>query len=189
MGAVPMKRPPLVEGAAALVGASGFRNSCLDEVGALLYVLAGHVPGGRIAEIGTGCGVGTAWMAAATSLAIYTIDNHPGRLAVARDLLADVPSVHCLLGDWHAVLDHGPFQLMFVDTRPAKEAAVDQVVKALAIGGLIVLDDFTPIECWPDEWQGRSDPVRDAWLNHSQLASVEIRTSSKAAAIIARRAT
>jgi predicted O-methyltransferase YrrM len=41
----------------------GFEQSCEADVGRLLAVLAAGVPGGgRILEIGTGAGVGTAWM-------------------------------------------------------------------------------------------------------------------------------
>lgn len=40
----------------------GFENSCIPEVERLLNVLAAGVRGGTIGEVGTGCGVGAAWL-------------------------------------------------------------------------------------------------------------------------------
>ena len=180
-------RPQLVDRAAAWAESVGFAKSCLDEVGALLHVLAGSVTAGRIADIGTGVGVSAAWMASATSLDVFTVDNDALRGGGLRRLFADTPQVHPMLGDWTGILQEAPFRMAFVDAGPAKLAGIDRLVQAMELGGLLVLDDLTPVEFWPDEWKGRPDPVRDAWLNHPQLTSIEIRTSLKAAAIIARR--
>ncbi len=182
-----MQTPDLVERAARWAASLGFTKSCLDEVGALLHVLAGIIPSGRIADIGTGCGVSTAWIASATGLDVFTIDNDPSRAKGIRDLFGRYDHVHPIVGDWEDVLQHGPFRLVFVDTQPAKVAGVDALVQATEVGGLLVLDDLTPIEFWPEEWKRRPDPVREAWLNHPQLASTEIRTSLKVSCILARR--
>ena len=56
--------PKLVMKAKRLAGKNDFNYSCLDEVGQLLAVLTASIKQGTIAEIGTGYGVGTAWMAA-----------------------------------------------------------------------------------------------------------------------------
>jgi len=180
-------RPQLVNDAVTLAESLHFTKSCLDEVGALLHVLAGTIPFGKIADIGTGCGVSTAWMASATSLNVFTIDSDTALANGIRTLFADYPQVHPMVGDWEDILQDGPFRLVFVDAKPAKLAGVDRVVQATEVGGLLVLDDLSPIEFWPAEWKGRPDPVRDAWLNHPQLTSIEIRTSQKVAAIVARR--
>lgn len=57
--------PPLVARAEALAAISGFEKSCLPEVGALLHVLAARRGLLRAAEIGAGCGVGSAWIVSA----------------------------------------------------------------------------------------------------------------------------
>jgi predicted O-methyltransferase YrrM len=180
-------KPALVEDAIKFAESTGFEESCLHEVGELLHVLAGHIQGGRIAEIGTGCGVGTAWLASATTRDIYTIDHDRDRAIGIKDLFVGQLNVHPIVGDWEQILHEGPFQLVFVDAKPAKLDGIDQIVNATEIGGLIVLDDLTPIEFWPDEWKGQPDPIRGTWLHHSQLASVELRTSQRAAALLARR--
>ncbi len=57
--------PPLVQHAHALAARAQFAASCTSEVGRMLAVLAAHVRQGMIGEVGTGCGVGTAWLASA----------------------------------------------------------------------------------------------------------------------------
>ncbi len=54
--------PSLVGQALARAEQLNFTHSCLPEVGRLLRVLSGNVRNGTIGEIGTGCGVGSAWM-------------------------------------------------------------------------------------------------------------------------------
>ena len=41
---------------------AGFTMSCEERTGSLLAVLAAARPGGRILELGTGVGEGTAWL-------------------------------------------------------------------------------------------------------------------------------
>lgn len=182
-----LQTPSLVDRAIELANSLGFENSCLNEVGELLYVLAGHIHAGKVAEIGTGCGVSTAWIASASSLDIYTVDNNQERAMETRVLFFEHSNVHVICGDWEQILQEGPFQFVFVDTKPAKLKGIDKVVSATEVGGLIVIDDLTPVEFWADEWKGKPDPVRDSWLRHNQLVSIEIRTSLKESVIIARR--
>ncbi|KPV43188.1 O-methyltransferase [Alicyclobacillus ferrooxydans] len=182
-----MQRPSLVDPAMKLAESLGFENSCLDEFGQLLHLLAGHIQSGKVAEIGTGCGVSTAWIASATSLDVYTVDNDEERAIETRKLFVEHPNVHQIVGDWERILHEGPFRLVFVDAKPAKLEGIDKVVNATEVGGLIVIDDLTPVEFWTEEWKRKPDLVRDAWLHHNQLASIEVRTSLKASAILARR--
>jgi predicted O-methyltransferase YrrM len=181
--------PPLVQQATALAGEMGFASSCTAEVGRLLCVLAGACAHGRIGEIGTGCGVGTAWMAdrLAPGVELWTVEIDARRAALARCLLRGVPGVQVLTGDWQTILPHGPFALLFADAPAAKVGAPEQVLAALAPGGLLVLDDLTPEDQWPPEWRGRPDPVRAWWLNEARLAATEIRVAPAAAVILATR--
>ena len=165
--------PSLVGCALALATAAGFTASCLPEVGRLLATLAAGVRGGTIGEVGAGCGVGTAWLAGALvpGVALVTVERDPARAATVAALFVAYPTVRVLHDDWRALLPHGPFALL----------------GALALGGVIVLDDLTPEEQWPAAWHGQRDPVRDFWLNDPRLLATEIRTTATAAAIIATR--
>lgn len=180
--------PPLIGRAVALAAEVGFTASCLPEVGRLLATLAAGVRDGTIGEVGAGCGVGTAWLAGALApgVALVTVERDPARAATVAALFADHPAVRVLHADWHALLAHGPFALLFADA-PAKHEEPEALFGALALGGTIVLDDLTPQEQWPVAWQGRRDPVRDFWLNDPRLIATEVRTTDTTAAIIATR--
>ena len=177
----------IVQQAKHLAAQRGFQSSCLDEVGRLLALLAGQSGIDSVLEIGTGCGVSTGWLASAAIGAVYSVEQDPDLARQVRLLFADWPQITVLAGDWQEALRWGPYGLVFVDAKPAKQAGVEAIVDALSVGGLAVLDDFTPVEYWPPEWRGKPDTVRDAWLHHPRLLSTEIRTSEKNSVIVARR--
>ncbi len=180
--------PPEVAGAEALAAQHGFDRSSQREVGRLLHSLAAEVEAGVIGEIGTGYGVGTAWLAAGLDPArqLVTVEADPARAAAVRALFAASPNVRVLTGDWRAILEHGPFALLFVDAAPAKQAPED-ILAALAPGGQVVLDDLTPLALWPPEWRGQPDPVREFWLKDPRVRGTEVRISPTAAVIVATR--
>ncbi len=181
--------PALVARALALAEARGFRHSSCLEAGMLLHALASTVTDGRIGEIGTGCGVGTAWMVSALqpNVGCVTIDSDAQLVAAVRDVFANQPAVQVLHGDWRALAAHGPFQLLFADGGNAKMTHPDEVLRLVAIGGLLVLDDLTPEQYWPEEWRGKPDPLRTYWLRHEQVSAIEVRLAERHAAIIAAR--
>lgn len=175
-----MTVPPLVARAKAAADALGFEKSCRDEDGMLLHVLAGRRGLERVAEIGTGVGVGTAWLASALPPGVPLVTaEHDGRLAAAAaDLFADDPDVDVVHGDWRDVLsEHAPFDLIFVDGGRAKDDP-DAVVSLAAPGATIVMDDFS------SDWE-LPDPRREAWLTHRRLAAVEVGTGRTARVVVA----
>lgn len=180
--------PPLVRQAQALARAAGFTQSCTDETGRLLRLLSSQVHSNRtIGEIGTGCGVGAAWIVSglAPGVRFLTIEQDAARAAAARALFAPFSQVTVLTGDWRELLPHGPFALLFADSSKAKEQGADDCRRALAPGGTVVLDDLTPEDQWPPEWRGQRDPVRDYWLNHPELLAVELLTTPASCVILA----
>jgi predicted O-methyltransferase YrrM len=177
--------PPLVEKALALTERLGFEKSCLPEVGRLLHVLAASRGRERVAEIGTGTGVGAAWIVSALppQTPFFTAELDPGRAAAARELFAADENVHVLEGDWRELLPpEAPFDLLFFDAAKHLRPPEDGEVAAglLAPGGIAVLDDLTPGHAGPD-------PVRDYWLGRADLAATEILTTPRSAAILAVR--
>lgn len=186
---VPTTVPPLVARAVALAARIDFPNSCSTDVGRLLRVLAAPVTTGSIGEIGTGVGAGTAWLASGMGARaeLFTVDDNVDRVAAVRQLFAGDPRVTAVHGDWRVLLDRGPFALLFVDVADAKEGGAVDVVDALALGGIAVLDNLTPQELWPKEWRGRRDPVREFWLGDARFAATELRVSRREAVIIAAR--
>jgi predicted O-methyltransferase YrrM len=175
-----MIAPPLVVRARAAAAQLGFTRSCRDEDGMLLHVLAGRRGIERVAELGTGTGVGTAWLSAALrpGVPLYTAEIDEARAAAAAALFADDRDVHVLAGDWRVVLPpHAPFDFLFVDSGTAKDDP-DAVLGLAAAGATLVLDDFS-------ESRAGSDPRRDRWRSHPRIATVEIGTGGDACAIVA----
>jgi predicted O-methyltransferase YrrM len=174
--------PPLVERALALTEELGFERSCTEEVGRLLHVLASSRGRDRVAEIGTGTGVGAAWIVSALppQTPFFTAELDAARATAAAELFAGDPNVHVLAGDWRELLPpHAPFDLVFFDAakqaRPQEDGEL--VVGLLAPGGIAVLDDLTPGREGPD-------PVRDFWLNRTELVAVELLTTPENATIL-----
>lgn len=166
-----------------------FGHSCTPEVGRLLRVLAAQVRSGRIAEIGTGCGVGLAWMAESLvpGAEIVSVELNETRATACRFLFAGAANVYILQGDWHEILVYSPFALLFADGGKAKEHEPETLLRALALGGLIVLDDLTPEELWPREWQDKPDPAREFWLNDERVRSVIVSVTPAMQVILATR--
>jgi demethylmenaquinone methyltransferase/2-methoxy-6-polyprenyl-1,4-benzoquinol methylase len=183
--------PDLVRAAERRATVLGFAQSCEPDVGRLLAVLAGGVrPAGRILEIGTGVGAGTAWLleglAGRGEVEIVSIEVDEARLAaVASD--AWPPNVRFLAGDVLKLFDSiGAFDLIFADAQGGKWERLDRTVDALAPGGLLVVDDMRhpTVELVRDQ-AARTEQVRQSLLADARLLTVELDWSS--GVLLARR--
>jgi predicted O-methyltransferase YrrM len=180
-----------VHRAEALATAMRFERSSIPEIGRLLALLVATRPKGRFAEIGTGCGVGSAWIvdALGPEASLFTAELDDDRAAAASRLFADFRNVRVLHGDWHELLPpEGPFDLLFFDGGYWKKGDVPaesgQALDLVAPGGIVVIDDLTPRNLMPEEWAG-GDPVRDYWLDAERVVSTELMTTPESAAILA----
>ena len=177
--------PPLVDRALALAAELGFERSSSAEAGRLLHLLAAQRGRERVGEIGTGTGVGTAWMAAALApgVPLYTAEPEAAQARAVAALFADDPDVHVLHGPWLDVLPaYAPFDLLFYDgggkRDPAEEA--EEVVSLLAPGGTVLLDDLREHRA--------NDPLREWWLGHPRLVCAEVGVSPDEAVLVCVRA-
>jgi len=162
--------------------ARGFEKSCRREDGALLHVLAARRGVRRSAEIGTGAGVGSAWILSALPPAtpFFTAETDPDLAAAVAAFYADDPNVTVLTGSWRETLSpEAPFDLLFVDANDAKDD-VESAIGLLAPGGTAVLDDFWFDPSLPDE-------RRDAWLWHPLLTTIELWVTPNRRALVAVR--
>ncbi|MGG4345115.1 O-methyltransferase [Paenibacillus lautus] len=166
---------------------AGFTKSCTDDFGRLLYTLAGQEKK-NILEIGTGFGVSTAWIISAMSkdAKLVTVDIDQSKVKSAIEILGR-KNVEFLCGDWKDALKRGPFDLIFADVKDAKQDNAELLFESMSIGGLLILDDLTPEEYWPDDWKGKPDKIRNYWLNHPKLAASELFLNPREAVIIASR--
>jgi predicted O-methyltransferase YrrM len=130
--------------------------------GAMLRMLAASKPGGRLLELGTGTGIGTAWLLAGMdqSSRLESVDNDSEAQEVARRHLGDDRRVTFHLKDAAVFLDephpHG-FDLIFADAWPGKFPHRDAALSHLRSGGIYVIDDLLPQPNWPE---GHDDRVR-----------------------------
>ncbi|MEU1736696.1 class I SAM-dependent methyltransferase [Streptosporangium sp. NPDC020145] len=183
-----LELPPLVARAVELADRQGFPFSCRPEQGRLLRVLAGGAS--SIAETGTGCGVGLAWLVtgAPSGATIVSVERDPGRARVTAELFADLPDVTVVHGDWTEIHGRAPYDLLVLDGGGAgKNGAAADPARLLTPGGTLVVDDFTPARRWPILHEGEPDLVRLHWLEHPLLDAVELRLAADLAAIVAVR--
>jgi predicted O-methyltransferase YrrM len=182
--------PGLVAAAVSKANALGFELSCRPEQGRLLKVLAAGRRGGVIGETGTGCGVGLGWMASEADAAtrLFSIERDGERAAAAASVFSGHPNITVLHDDWVALCEHGPFDLLVLDSGAGKDpdAPVD-VREWLKPGGTVVLDDFTPATEWPPMFDGEPDAVRMQWLEHPLLRATEVRLAPGLATIVGTR--
>jgi predicted O-methyltransferase YrrM len=175
------------------IGFKGPASACIPEVGRLLSVLAAARPNGRIAELGTGAGIGTAWLASAmpptTTLVSVEIDSRLAE-AVGR-LFANYANVEIRIGDWMEVLaDEPPFDLVFMDAAAHQYLAPahwDRVAEMLKLGGQIIFDDLAPLELWPPTWDDLVDLKREFAFHNPRMIGTEVRTTATQVAIIVTR--
>jgi predicted O-methyltransferase YrrM len=182
--------PPLVHAAIAAARSARFPltredpayvpgepTASLPGTGRFLAMLAAGCQAGRIAELGTGTGIGTAWMASAmpADCTLVTAELDPDRAAVAAEVLAADPRVQVLTGDAMTVLSPlAPFDLIFSDGGMRDAAGFSALVGMLRPGGHIVLDDVTPIAVLPTDSPLReADFKRDVFAAEERLAWAE----------------
>jgi predicted O-methyltransferase YrrM len=187
-----LELPELVHRAESLAIAMRFELSSSPEIGRLLAVLVAQRQRGRFAEIGSGCGVGSAWMVSAMGpeATFVTVEADEERAGAVSRLFADQHQVRALHGDWHDVLpSEAPFDLFFFDGGSWKgddvAAESEAALELVAPGGVAVIDDLTPEALWPEEWRGRPDAVREFWLADPRLRGAEVMTTPQTAAIVA----
>ncbi|NPC95625.1 O-methyltransferase [Nocardioides sp. zg-DK7169] len=185
----PPELPDVVSRAFAVSRTAGYVSFCRNETGRLLATLAA-TRSGTMAEFGTGCGVGTAWLRSGVrrdSARIITAELNPKLARAAATIFVDDPQVEVLAADWSTLLDKGPFSLLFLDSGEPADVGVDAIADLVEEGGIVVLDDFTPCEIWPPVTYGRVDTLREQWLTDERFTAVEVMVASDASVIVATR--
>ncbi|QBD80956.1 methyltransferase domain-containing protein [Ktedonosporobacter rubrisoli] len=143
-------RPPVAtEGIAAETQRLGFKRASHPQTEALLRTLAASKPGGTLLELGTGTGMGTAWLLDGmdASARLLTLDQNEETVAIARKYLGADTRVKFLLVDVAEFVQAQPassFDLIFADCYPGKFYLLDEALALLKKGGIYVVDDMRP---------------------------------------------
>ena len=175
--------PAIVSAALARAGRAGFGLSSEPDVGRFLALLSAGVPAnGRILEMGTGAGVGTAWivhgLGARSDVEVITVESDPALHALAREE-AWPAHVKLRLGDVLALLGElGAFDLVFADAQGGKWEGLDRTIGCLRRRGYLLVDDMSPREFIDEAHRRKTEEVRRTLLSHPDLVGAEINAST-----------
>ena len=142
----------------------GFSMASEPKTGALLAALSASKPGGRLLELGTGTGIGTAWLLSGmdTWARLDTVDTDPAVVDVARRYLAGDPRVAFRIEDGAAFLaraDPDTYDLVYADAWPGKFTHLEEALACIRPGGVYVIDDLLPQANWPDGHAAKVDAL------------------------------
>jgi predicted O-methyltransferase YrrM len=185
----PPELPEIVTRAFEVCRRAGYASFCRNETGRLLAMLAATREG-TMAEFGTGCGVGTAWLRSGVvgeKTRIVTAELDPALAGAAAEIFAEDAAVDVLTADWSTLRDKGPYALLFLDSGDPDAVGVEAIADLVEPGGIVVIDDLTPCEGWPPVAHGRVDSLREQWLTDERFTAVEVMVAPDAATLIATR--
>jgi predicted O-methyltransferase YrrM len=181
------QKPAALDAILADTGALGFAMASEPKVGALLAALAASKPGGRLLELGTGTGHGTAWLLSGMDpgARLDSVDTDHAVVNVARKHLGSDTRVTFHVMNGAEFIRSAPrmrFDLIYADAWPGKFTELDEALALLRPGGIYVIDDLLPQSNWPpdhgakvraliDTLEGRADVVstRLAWASGVML--------------------
>ena len=147
--------PPVINELAKTATILNFTISSDLLTGSLLRTLAASKPGGELLELGTGVGMGTAWLLAGmdTTAHLTTVDRNQETTATAHRLMDADSRVTFQLMDGIAFIhscheQKRMFDVIFADSVPGKFAALEETLALLKKGGLYIIDDLNPQPDW-----------------------------------------
>jgi len=144
--------------------AIGFGMASEEKTGSLLRALAASKPDGRILELGTGTGVGTAWLLAGMDAGstLVSVDHDAKAQGIARRHLGNDRRVTFVVSDGAAFLNTvtpQTFDLVFADTWPGKFTHLNEALNLVRVGGIYVVDDLLPQANWPAGHAAKVPPL------------------------------
>jgi predicted O-methyltransferase YrrM len=162
-----------------------------EHTGALLQVLAASKPGGKLLELGTGTGIGTAWLLSGMddTSTLSSVETDERMQGVARDVLGSDSRLNLILEDGATFLRRQPekiFDLIFADAMPGKFEVLDETLKLVKHGGFYVIDDLLPQPNWPEGHGGRVDILMYRLSADPRFSMVPISWSTGVAVLVRR---
>lgn len=150
-----LQLPPEFETIQTRTAELNFTMASEPFTGALLRVLAASKPGGQLLELGTGTGIGTAWLLSGMDAqsTLVSVDVNAEFQAVAREAFEHDRRLTLVDSDGAAFLwrqKPGSFDLIFADAMPGKYEALDEALDLVKRGGFYVIDDMLPQPNWPE---------------------------------------
>lgn len=180
------RKPEVLEAIQQDTDALGFAMASESKTGALLAALAASKPGGRFLEIGTGTGLGTAWLLAGMDAdarldTVDTVDTEANVMAVARRHLGTDSRVTFHVTDGADFIGRsapGQFDLVYADAWPGKFSHLDEGLALLRAGGIYLLDDLLPQPNWPEGHAAKVPMLIDALERKPEFTTVKLAWAS-----------
>jgi predicted O-methyltransferase YrrM len=178
-----VEAPAALEAIGADTAAIGFGMASEAKTGELLKALAASKPGGRFLELGTGTGIGTAWLLAGMDAAsrLVSVDNDQQAQDIARRYLAGDARVTFHLHDaaeFLKTLGSEAFDLIYADTWAGKFTHLDAALALLRVGGFYIVDDLLPQSNWPEDHPPKVVSLIDALGAKTGFAAVKLAWAS-----------
>jgi predicted O-methyltransferase YrrM len=179
----PIQEPPqlttLLEQAVAL----NFTMASEPRTGALLRVLAASKPAGRLLELGTGVGVGAAWLLSGMDAAstLVSVDTNFSFQSAAQRILGGDTRLSLVLEDAVDFLVRQPpasFDLVFADALRGKFEGLDEALAVVKPGGFYVIDDLLPQPNWPEGHGEKIPPLIERLAAHEDFQIVPMTWAS-----------
>ena len=149
----------------------------------MIAVLAAATPpNGRILELGTGLGVGLAWilsgLGARTDVEVVSIERDAERVLSVAEI--DLPAhASIVAGDIEALLPTlGQFDLIFADAEAGKWTGLDLTIAALVPRALLLVDDMEISRYDSSHDRSSVEVVREALMTDPRLVAVELNVGS-----------
>jgi predicted O-methyltransferase YrrM len=134
------------------------------QTGALLRMLAASKPSGTFLELGTGTGLGAAWLLAGMDEAstLVSIETNKEFQEIAGRHLGNdlrLKLIGCDALDFIEAHEGNAFDLIYADAMPGKYIGFEHSLRLLRSGGILVLDDMLPQPNWPENHQAKVDDL------------------------------
>lgn len=187
-------RPAVLDAILQDTHALGFGMASEAKTGTLLRALAASKPAGRILELGTGTGVGAAWLLAGmdANSRLDSVDNDPVAQGIARRHLGSDSRVTFHLADGAEFLRKPlspAFDVIYADTWAGKFSDLDAALGLVRAGGFYVVDDLLPQPNWP-EGHALKIPALIAELeSHGEFVAVKLAWASGLLVLVRTHAT
>lgn len=174
-----LRVPPAVKAAYDREQQLRFDQSSEPEVGRLLSVFAAMLPPrGRVLELGTGAGVGLAWIVHGLNrrndVEVVSVELDPEQAVIVQ--AAGWPDwVSIVVGDSAELAGTlGSFDLIFPDTPGGKVYNLSATIAALRPGGVLLLDDMDLQRDEHPERLARLTYVRNQLFGNPDLICAEL---------------
>jgi predicted O-methyltransferase YrrM len=171
--------PPSVRDAEDRARQLGFELSSEPGVGRLLALFAQAVPpGGRVLEIGTGAGVGLAWILHGVGdrrdVSVVSIELDHGLVSMHRELRWP-EWVSVVEGDGADLIGTlGTFDLIFPDAPGGKISKLRKTVGSLREGGVLLVDDMDLSRHSDPDLRDALGSVKERLLENPDLICAEL---------------